>query len=66
MADNEAIATDIAQDMPKQSNGTDCGIFMVKAMHFRAKGAQLLFKQEHCCYFRHLIAKELIMGKLIS
>ncbi|KAI3501692.1 hypothetical protein L1887_29651 [Cichorium endivia] len=48
------------KDLPKQENGFDCGVFMIKYADFYSRGVDLCFKQEHMPYFRLRTAKEIL------
>ncbi|KAI3728164.1 hypothetical protein L6452_16795 [Arctium lappa] len=51
------------KDLPKQENGNDCGVFMIKYADFYSRDIGLCFKQEHMPYFRRRIAKEILRLK---
>nr|DAD38070.1 TPA_asm: hypothetical protein HUJ06_008711 [Nelumbo nucifera] len=50
-------------DLPKQENGWDCGVFMIKYADFYSRDLGLCFKQEHMAYFRRRTAKEILWLK---
>uniref|UniRef100_A0A7N0T1Z3 Ubiquitin-like protease family profile domain-containing protein n=1 Tax=Kalanchoe fedtschenkoi TaxID=63787 RepID=A0A7N0T1Z3_KALFE len=45
---------------PRQQNGYDCGVFMIKYADFCSRGLELLFSQEHMQYFRERTVKEIL------
>uniref|UniRef100_A0A7N0U9P2 Ubiquitin-like protease family profile domain-containing protein n=1 Tax=Kalanchoe fedtschenkoi TaxID=63787 RepID=A0A7N0U9P2_KALFE len=45
---------------PRQQNGYDCGVFMIKYPDFMSRGLELLFSQEHMQYFRKRTVKEIM------
>ncbi|CAM8988305.1 unnamed protein product [Rhodiola kirilowii] len=45
---------------PRQQNGFDCGVFMIKYADFLSRGLELLFSQEHMHYFRERTIKEIL------
>ncbi|KAG0495718.1 hypothetical protein HPP92_000409 [Vanilla planifolia] len=47
-------------DLPKQKNGWDCGMFMLKYTDFYSRGLNLHFDQEHMDYFRKRTVKEIL------
>lgn len=51
--------------IPIQSNMFDCGIFMLKGIHFKSILNAKLFSQEDILYFRVLMAIELLNGKIL-
>ncbi|XP_013619673.1 PREDICTED: ubiquitin-like-specific protease 1A isoform X2 [Brassica oleracea var. oleracea] len=51
---------EFVQDLPEQSNGFDCGMFMLKYMDFYSRGLDLCFTEEHMAYFRVRTAKEIL------
>ena len=53
-------------DFPQQENMSDCGVFMLKGIHYRALKTQKMFTQTDIPYFRMLITIELIKGKLLN
>lgn len=53
-------------DSPKQENMNDCGVFMLKGIHYRLRNYSKMFKQTDIPYFRMLITNELLLGKLLS
>ncbi|XP_072985264.1 uncharacterized protein [Typha latifolia] len=46
--------------LPLQTNGSDCGMFMLKYIDFYSRGLQLSFSQDHMNYFRMRTAKEIL------
>ncbi|KAG2272685.1 hypothetical protein Bca4012_085749 [Brassica carinata] len=54
---------EFVQDLPEQSNGFDCGMFMIKYIDFYSRGLDLCFTQEQMSYFRVRTAKEILQLK---
>ncbi|KAF8077457.1 hypothetical protein N665_1035s0018 [Sinapis alba] len=54
---------EFVQDLPEQSNGFDCGMFMIKYIDFYSRGLDLCFTQEHMPLFRVRTAKEILQLK---
>ncbi|GER33342.1 sentrin-specific protease [Striga asiatica] len=50
-------------DLPKQENGFDCGVFMIKYADFYSRDIGLCFSQEHMPYFRRRTAFEILKLK---
>jgi hypothetical protein len=53
-------------DTPKQTNGSDCGVFVCKYMDYLARHKPISFSQEDICYFRFLIGVEILEGRLMT
>ena len=57
-------AVETPKDIPRQMNGCDCGVFMLKYADFIAVGAPLGFDQSDMGYFRkRIIADAMAKGK---
>uniref|UniRef100_A0A3P9NGE3 Ubiquitin-like protease family profile domain-containing protein n=1 Tax=Poecilia reticulata TaxID=8081 RepID=A0A3P9NGE3_POERE len=52
-------------DIPQQTNGSDCGVFVCKYADYIAKGKPLTFKQCHMPLFRKLMMWEILNQKLL-
>ncbi|ESQ33203.1 hypothetical protein EUTSA_v10005561mg, partial [Eutrema salsugineum] len=48
------------KDLPRQQNGYDCGMFMLKYIDFYSRGLKLHFSQKDMPYFRLRTAKEIL------
>uniref|UniRef100_A0A1J3ILX0 Ubiquitin-like-specific protease ESD4 n=1 Tax=Noccaea caerulescens TaxID=107243 RepID=A0A1J3ILX0_NOCCA len=48
------------KDLPRQQNGYDCGMFMLKYIDFYSRGLKLCFSQKDMPYFRLRTAKEIL------
>ncbi|KAL1225292.1 putative ubiquitin-like-specific protease 1B [Cardamine amara subsp. amara] len=48
------------KDLPRQQNGYDCGMFMLKYIDFYSRGLKLQFSQKDMPYFRLRTAKEIL------
>lgn len=55
--------TELVDDLPRQENGSDCGMFMIKYADFYSRGLSLSFFQTHMPYFRKRTAKEILRLK---
>ncbi|WOL03303.1 hypothetical protein Cni_G12023 [Canna indica] len=58
--DTSSWKLEIVDDLPKQKNGWDCGMFMLKYTDFYSRGLSLCFSQENMQYFRKRTAKEIL------
>lgn len=52
-------------DIPRQMNGSDCGVFACKFAEFASRRAPIVFTQEHMPYYRQRMLYELITKKLL-
>jgi sentrin-specific protease 1 len=52
-------------ECPLQTNGYDCGVFALCAAEYRARGANLDYKEEDMPYFRQKMALELSKGEIM-
>lgn len=56
-------SVEFPKDVPKQMNGCDCGVFMLKYADYIAKGCPLTFHQRDMEYFRlRIIADAMAQG----
>ncbi|KFK30643.1 hypothetical protein AALP_AA6G008600 [Arabis alpina] len=51
---------EFVQNRPRQQNGYDCGMFMLKYIDFYSRGLSLDFSQKDMTYFRLRTAKEIL------
>ncbi|EGC34898.1 hypothetical protein DICPUDRAFT_55498 [Dictyostelium purpureum] len=56
----------IPKDIPIQSNGYDCGVFMCKYAEFSSRGSELNFTQKDITQYRRRIALELYLKKILD
>jgi Ulp1 family protease len=59
------LATGENNEMPRQRNGFDCGVFACKFADFLSKDMPLLFKQEDMAYMRRRITLELLNKQIL-
>ncbi|KAL6728291.1 hypothetical protein Aduo_010076 [Ancylostoma duodenale] len=52
-------------DIPRQLNGSDCGVFACKFAEFASRRAEIVFTQEHMPYYRQRMLYELVTRKLL-
>lgn len=56
----------VLKDIPKQLNGSDCGVFACTFAEFVSRNAKILFTQEHMPYIRRKMCCEIMGGRLIT
>jgi hypothetical protein len=56
----------VASDTPCQRNGYDCGVFMNKVAHYRARDIPLSFDQSSMPYFRRRMVLEILNCQLLD
>jgi sentrin-specific protease 1 len=54
----ESWSVEIPKDIPRQMNGCDCGVFMLKYADYIAVGCPLTFHQRDMEYFRRRIVAD--------
>ena len=61
--DTSGWTAETPKNIPRQMNGCDCGVFMLKYADYVAVGAPFAFSQEHMGYFRRrIIADAMAQG----
>ncbi|NWI97585.1 SENP2 protease, partial [Pitta sordida] len=55
----------IPQEIPQQTNGSDCGVFVCKYADFISRDKPITFTQEHMPYFRRRMVWEIIHQQLL-
>lgn len=55
----------VAQDIPQQSNGFDCGVFLIQFVKHLSRGLPLDFSQSHVHYYRIQMLKELHEARIL-
>ena len=53
------------KDIPRQMNGSDCGMFTLKYAEYLSRNASITFTQEDMPYFRRRIVYEIVNNKVI-
>ena len=53
------------KDIPRQMNGSDCGMFTLKYAEYLSRNAGITFTQEDMPYFRRRIVYEIVNNKVI-
>ncbi|KAJ1346950.1 hypothetical protein KIN20_001885 [Parelaphostrongylus tenuis] len=52
-------------DIPRQMNGSDCGVYLCKFAEFVSRRAPIVFTQEHMPYYRQRMVYELVRKKTV-
>lgn len=63
---NKSYKFYISKKFPRQENMSDCGVFMLKGIHYKVKKEENMFNQNDIPYFRMLITLELLKGRLLE
>lgn len=53
------------QNVPRQQNGNDCGVFSCMFAEFITRNRPIIFSQSHMRYFRQKMVLEIATGKLL-
>ncbi|GLV42508.1 hypothetical protein CBL_03245 [Carabus blaptoides fortunei] len=64
--DTSAWKRVIMKDIPRQLNGSDCGVFSCTFAEFITRNAKILFTQENMPYIRRKMVIEIIEGRLLT
>lgn len=56
----------VLKDIPKQLNGSDCGVFACTFAEFVSRNAKILFTQEHMPYIRRKMCCEIMGERLLT
>ncbi|KAH8292512.1 hypothetical protein KR054_011176, partial [Drosophila jambulina] len=62
--DTSGFTIESVQDVPRQSNGYDCGVFSCMFAEYVTRNAKINFSQKNMAYFRKRMILEIIDGKL--
>ena len=55
-----------AKNIPCQTNGSDCGVFVCMFAEYLSWKAEFTFDQSHMPYFRKRMVSEIVENKLLS
>ena len=53
------------KDIPRQMNGSDCGMFTLKYSEYLSRNASITFTQEDMPYYRQRMVYEIVNNKII-
>ena len=63
--DTSGFKLENVKDIPRQMNGSDCGMFTLKYAEYLSRNAGITFTQEDMPYFRRRIVYEIVNNKVI-
>lgn len=63
--DTTEFKREIVQGIPRQLNGSDCGMFACKFAEYISRDAEITFDQQHMPYFRNRMVYEIVENKLM-
>ncbi|XP_037938728.1 uncharacterized protein LOC119671920 isoform X2 [Teleopsis dalmanni] len=64
--DTSGFVIESVKDVPRQMNGSDCGVFSCMFAEFITRDKAITFSQEHMEYFRHKMIVEIVRGELLQ
>lgn len=63
--DTSGFKLENVKEIPRQMNGSDCGMFTLKYAEYLSRNASITFTQEDMPYFRRRIVYEIVNNKVI-
>ncbi len=63
--DTSGFSMENVKDIPKQMNGSDCGMFTLKYSEYLSRNASITFTQEDMPYYRRRMVYEIVTNKII-
>lgn len=63
--DTSKFEIESVRDVPKQMNGSDCGVFSCMFAEYISRDKEITFSQQHMPYFRQKMIFEIARGKLL-
>ena len=63
--DTSDFSLENVKDIPRQMNGSDCGMFTLKYSEYLARNAGITFTQEDMPYYRRRMVYEIVNDKII-
>lgn len=63
--DTSDFTIESISNVPRQFNGSDCGVFSCMFAEYITRDKQITFTQEHMPYFRQKMILEIVQGELI-
>jgi len=60
------LKMEVVENIPRQTNSKDCGMFVCKYAEFLSRRAQLTFTAKDIPYYRARMVWEMVQNKLIS
>merc|ERR1739838_940994 len=59
------LESENVKDIPRQMNGSDCGMFTLKYSEYLSRNASITFTQEDMPYYRQRMVYEIVNNKII-
>ena len=63
--DTSGFVLENVKDIPKQMNGSDCGMFTLKYAEYISRNANITFTQEDMPYYRRRMVYEIVKNEII-
>jgi len=63
--DTSGFEIENVKDIPRQMNGSDCGMFTLKYSEYLSRNASITFTQENMPYYRSRMVYEIVTNKII-
>ena len=63
--DTSDFTLENVKEIPKQMNGSDCGMFTLKYAEYLSRNASITFTQEDMPYFRRRMVYEIVNNRVI-
>ena len=63
--DTSGFELENVKDIPRQMNGSDCGMFTLKYSEYLSRNASITFTQEDMPYYRSRMVYEIVTNKII-
>ncbi|XP_018790865.1 PREDICTED: uncharacterized protein LOC108970142 isoform X2 [Bactrocera latifrons] len=64
--DTSQFEIESVRDVPRQMNGSDCGVFSCMFAEYITRNREITFSQQHMQYFRHKMILEIVSGELLQ
>ncbi|XP_036319126.1 uncharacterized protein LOC118733707 isoform X2 [Rhagoletis pomonella] len=64
--DTSGFEVESVREVPRQMNGSDCGVFSCMFAEYITRNREITFTQQHMEYFRHKMILEIVRGDLLQ
>uniref|UniRef100_W8AV12 Sentrin-specific protease 1 n=1 Tax=Ceratitis capitata TaxID=7213 RepID=W8AV12_CERCA len=64
--DTSNFEIESVRDVPRQMNGSDCGVFSCMFAEYITRNREITFSQQNMEYFRHKMILEIVSGELLQ
>ncbi|XP_067641015.1 uncharacterized protein Ulp1 isoform X3 [Eurosta solidaginis] len=64
--DTSSYEIESVREVPRQMNGSDCGVFSCMFAEYITRNREITFSQQHMEYFRHKMILEIVRGELLQ